>query len=115
MIARYLSGKATPDEEAAVLDYMSENNERLEELLAMTAAVEQFGKEKPERHVRLLWPSLSIAASVVLVFFLGFRFLHNATPSGSSLSVDHSPSYAASDTMMDTITNDRLVEIEVER
>ena len=41
MIARYLSGVASPDEEAAVLDYMSENDDRLDDLLAMTAAIEQ--------------------------------------------------------------------------
>ena len=39
MIARYLSGVASPDEEAAVLDYMSENDDRLDDLLAMTAAI----------------------------------------------------------------------------
>ena len=40
MVARYLSGEATPEEESAVLDYMSENDEHIEDLLAMTAAVE---------------------------------------------------------------------------
>ena len=51
MIARYLSGKATPEEESAVLDYMSENDGNLDDLLTITAAVEQFGLKDKMTHV----------------------------------------------------------------
>ena len=62
MIARYLSGVASPDEEAAVLDYMSENDDRLDNLLAMTAAIEQNEGGKQRKRVRPLWPAISAAA-----------------------------------------------------
>ena len=52
MIARFLSGKATPEEELAVLDYMSENDERIEDLLAMSAAVEQYKESKQRQKYR---------------------------------------------------------------
>ena len=94
MIARHLSGKATPEEESAVLDYMSENDEHLEDLLAISAAVEQFGQQKTEykRRVRPLWPALSAAASVALLIGVGITLWHNSQ-SGSSVGIDPAPAY----------------------
>lgn len=104
MIARYLSGKATPEEEAAVLDYLAESDEHLEDLLAMSAAVEVNKEEKRNYHIRPLWPTLSIAASVLLFLCIGLPFLQQSPTgfsSGSNLSVDHAPSYATTDTIVD--------------
>ena len=56
----------TPEEEAAVLDYLSESDEHLDDFLAMSAAVEVNKAGEHKRHIRPLWPSLSIAASVIL-------------------------------------------------
>ena len=94
MIARYLSGKSTSDEEAAVLDYMSENDEHLEELLAMAAAVEQFGDQKTEHksRIRPLWSALSAAASVALLIGVGFALWHNSH-SGAFVGIDPAPAY----------------------
>lgn len=92
MIARYLSGKATPEEESAVLDYMSENDEHLEDLLAMSAAVEVNKEEEPKRQTRPLWPAISAAASVALLIGVGITLWHNSQ-SGSSVGIDPAPAY----------------------
>ncbi len=109
MIARYLSGKATPEEESAVLDYMSENDERVEDLLAMSAAVEQFGKQEVEqkKHVRPLWPALSAAASVAILIGVGVTLWHNSQ-SGIDMGVDPAPAYATCDTLVEPNMEDSL-------
>jgi hypothetical protein len=93
MIARYLSGKATPEEELAVLDYMSENDEHLEDLLTMSAAIEasRQGCHKSKK-VQPLWPALSAAASVALLIGVGITLWHNSQ-SGSSVGIDPAPAY----------------------
>lgn len=104
-LASYLSGRATPEEEAAVLDYLSESDEHLDDFLAMSAAVEVNKEEKQQKHhIRPLWPALSIAASVILFLCIGIPFLQQSpsvSSSGSTLSVDHAPSYATTDTIID--------------
>lgn len=103
-LARYLSGRATPEEEAAVLDYLSESDEHLDDFLAMSAAVEVNKAGVHKRHVRPLWPALSIAASVILFLCIGLPFLQQSpsgSSSGSNLSIDHAPSYATTDTIID--------------
>ena len=102
MIARYLSGKASPEEEAAVLDYLSENDERLDDFLAMSAAVEQFEKkEETKRRVRPLWPAISAAASVAILIGVGIALWHGGN-SGSPVGIDPSPSYAQLDSIVET-------------
>lgn len=93
MIAHYLSGKATPEEESAVLDYMSENDEHLEGLLAMSAAIEATSQRgQKSKIVRPLWPALSAAASVALLIGVGITLWHNSQ-SGSSVGIDPAPAY----------------------
>ena len=109
LLARYLSGKATPEEESAVLDYMSENDERLDDLLAMSAAVEQFGQQETKHHgrIRPLWPALSIAASIALVICLTIPLWRIDTPQPSPVATEHTlhteeaPLYATCDTIND--------------
>lgn len=109
MIARYLSGKATPEEESAVLDYMSENDGNLDDLLTITAAVEQFGKRDTERksHVRSLWPAISAAASVAILIGVGVTLWHNSQ-SGIDMGVDPAPAYATCDTLAEPNMEDSL-------
>ena len=109
MIARYLSGKATPEEESAVLDYMSENDEHLEDLLAMSAAVEQFGGQKVEqkKRIRPLWTALSIAASIALVICITIPLWKTEQSQPSLIATEHTlhteeaPLYATCDTIND--------------
>lgn len=107
MIARYLSGKASPEEEAAVLDYLAESDERLDDILAMSAAAEINREEKQMHHIRPLWPTLSIAASVILFLCIGLPFLQQS-PTGNNIGVDHAPSYTTTDTMIDIEMEDGL-------
>lgn len=100
MIARYLSGKATSEEESAVLDYMSENDEHLEDLLAMSAAIESSRlRDIKTTRVRPLWPVISAAASVALLIGVGIAIWHN---SGDNISIESAPAYAEQDTI-DTV------------
>lgn len=120
MIARYLSGKATPEEESAVLDYLSENDERFEDLLAMSAAIELNSTESKEnasvklspftshlspQRKRPLWPALSAAASVALLIGVGIAIWHN---SGDNVSIDPAPAYAEQDSIVVTNMEDTL-------
>ena len=109
MIARYLSGKATPEEESAVLDYLSEKDEHLEDLLAMSAAVEQFGGQMVEqkKRIRPLWTTLSIAASIALLICLTIPLWRTDSPQPSLTATEHTlhteeaPLYATCDTIND--------------
>ena len=109
MIARYLSGKATPEEESAVLDYMSENDERLNDLLAMSASVEQFGGQQFEqkKRIRPLWTALSIAASIALVICITIPLWKTEQSQPSLIATEHTlhaeeaPLYATCDTIND--------------
>ena len=109
MIARYLSGKATPEEELAVLDYMSENDERLNDLLAMSASMEQFGGQKVEqkKRIRPLWTALSIAASIALVICITIPLWKTEQSQPSLIATEHTlhteeaTLYATCDTIND--------------
>ena len=101
MIARYLSGKSSPEEEAVVLDYLSESDEHLEELLAMSAAVEVNKEEEPKRQTRLLWTAISVAASVTILIGVGISLWHGGY-SGSPVGIEPSPAYAQLDSIVET-------------
>ncbi|MBQ6069588.1 MAG: hypothetical protein IJK84_08805 [Bacteroidales bacterium] len=106
-IARYLNGTATPQEMEAVLAYLSEQDERVDDLLAMTAAVEQFAPHKPKKRLRPLWPAISAAASVALIIGIGFSLWHG-NMSTSGIAVESAPSYAEIDSITPTGMEDRL-------
>lgn len=99
MIARYLSGKATPEEESAVLDYMSENDERLEDLLAMSASVEQCKETKQRQKVRSLWQVSSAVASMILLIGVGITLWHS-NQSEREIGFELAPAYAEQDSVM---------------
>jgi ferric-dicitrate binding protein FerR (iron transport regulator) len=120
MIARYLSGKATPEEEAVVLDYLAESDENLDDFLAMSAAIELNSKESKEnapaelstfnfqlstQRKRPLWPALSAAASVALLIGVGIAIWHN---SGDNVGIDPAPAYAEQDSIVVTNMEDTL-------
>lgn len=101
MIARYLSGKSSPEEEAVVLDYLSESDEHLDDFLAMSAAVEVNKEEEPKHQTRPLWPAISAAASVAILIGVGIALWHGGN-SGSPVGIDPSPSYAQLDSIVET-------------
>ena len=101
LLARYLSGKATPEEESAVLDYLSESDERVEDLLAMSAAIETTKQQDDKTKVRPLWPALSAAASVALLIGVGIAIWHNSASNG--VNIDPAPAYAEQDSIVDSL------------
>ncbi len=98
MITRYLSGKATPDEEAAVLAYLSESEEHLDDFLAMSAAIEINNEVSHQKHVRPLWPVISAVASVALLIGLGITLWHNHMI-GENIGIDPAPTFAVLDSI----------------
>lgn len=106
MIARYLSGKSSPEEEALVLDYLSESDEHLEDLLAMSAAVEVNKEEEPKHQTRPLWPAISAAASVAILIGVGVAIWHNNT--GENMGIETAPGYAEIDSIVEPNMEDSL-------
>lgn len=92
LLAKYLSGQASPEEAELALTYLSENDENLEDLTAMVAAVElQRDADAAARHAakvrlrrRVLW-TLSSAAAVALFIVAGWALWPRGnTPDNSS-------------------------------
>lgn len=98
LLTRYLSGKVTDDERRRVEDYLAASDEHLDEMLTVTAAIEQFGGERHKRHTRPLWPVISTAASVALIIGIGVALLHKGQ-SGTTMAIEPSHSYAAQDSI----------------
>ncbi len=87
LLAKYMSGKASSEEEEAVLQYLAENDEHLDDFLNMVAAVElQRGKKKSieNKNVwkRVLWTASAAAAIAVLVVVGVFAFHHTEDDKG---------------------------------
>ena len=81
-LAKYMSGKASPEEETAVLNYLAENDEHIDDFLNMTAAVElQQGKEKKSIAGRtwkkIAW-SMSAAVAIAVLVVVGVFAFHHA-------------------------------------
>lgn len=79
LLAKYMSGQATPAEEAAVLDYLAESDENLEDFLQMSAAVEanQAPKARAQRDNRSYFKWIAVAAAAaLLVFVCLFAWMH---------------------------------------
>lgn len=99
MLTRWLCGQSTPDEDAAVLDYLAESDEHIDGLLTASASVRLTEEAKPLRRVRRLWPTVSVAASVALLLGVGIGLWHRS--SDSSLDMDASPDYGELDSIVE--------------
>lgn len=79
LLAKYMSGQTTPAEEAAVLDYLAESDENLENFLQMCAAVEanHAPKAGAQRNYRIYFKWIAVAAAAaLLVFVCLFAWMH---------------------------------------
>ena len=67
LLAKYLSGKASAEEEERVLDYLAENDENLEDFLTMATAAKMQRQEEqiPEKHHHY-WIKWAAAAAAVV-------------------------------------------------
>lgn len=108
LLTKYISGQCTEAEEAGVLDYMAQNDENVDDLLNIVAAVEAQKKadalEANKKKRRAIpWAA---AASVLLVVGLAWFF----TTRNSGMQIEKAPTYAAQDTIgqTDTITSEML-------
>lgn len=106
MLTRWLCGQSTPDEEAAVLDYLAESDEHLDGLLTVSASVRLTEEAKPVRRVKHLWPTASIAASVALLLGIGMGLWHQS--SGSPLGMDAAPAYGELDSIVESTMEECL-------
>lgn len=80
LLAKYLSGKTSKEEEEIVLAYLSESDENVDDLLNMSAAVElHHSKQKKnvEKRNRFLWAASAAAAIIVLIVVGVFVFNNN--------------------------------------
>ena len=112
MITRYLCGQATPEEESTVLDYLSESDEHIDDLLAMTAASQLVDSKAktPLKRTNIIRISLAVAASIALVVCITAPFWRseqttpsNFTATKHTLHTEEAPHYASCDTINDEI------------
>lgn len=75
LLAKYMSGQTTPAEESAVLDYLAESDENLDDFLQMSAAVEANHAPKARTRNYFKWIAVA-AAAALLVFVCLFAWMH---------------------------------------
>ena len=104
LLTKYISGQSTEAEDAEVLDYMAQNDENVDDLMNIVAAIEAQkradsldAKKNPYRVTP--W---AVAASILLLVGIAWFF----TARNSGLQIEHAPIYAEQDTIeeSDTIT-----------
>ncbi len=79
LLTKYMSGKATPEEEEIVVDYLAENDGNLEDFKNITEAVvlnNRMDAEKPKRN-RIIHFATA-AAAVALLVMVGWLFLNRS-------------------------------------
>lgn len=113
-LTRWLSGQASPEEETEVLDYLSESDEHIDDLIMMVAATQVgYDMQHPRKKVytsskkNIIKISLSIAASIALLICLTIPLWRTDSPQPSLTATEHTlhteeaPLYATCDTIND--------------
>ena len=108
LLDKYLSGQCTEAEEAEVLDYMSQSDENIDDLMNIVAAIEAQKKatsHATKKATRRFIP-WSAAASVLLLIGLAWFF----TTRNNGMQMTQSPALAEQDTIeiTDSITSEML-------
>jgi hypothetical protein len=115
LLAKYLSGKASPEERETVLAYLAENDERVEDFANMTAAVElqcdaEAAMIKRQRTVRRMWVGLSAAAVVIAaVCFFAVRNLLSTRPEDGGVLIAGNTD-SATVNVVEPVENDSLMK-----
>ena len=108
LLAKYLSGQCTEAEESEVLDYMSQSDENIDDLMNIVAAIETQKKTTrlATKTVTRRFIPWSAAASVLLLIGLAWFFATR----NNGMQVTQSPAFAEQDTieMTDSITSEML-------
>lgn len=97
MLTRYLCGASSGIERQQVEAYLSESDERIDDLLNVVESAEHYGVRPGVRRVRPLWPALSAAACAALLIGISVSLWHRNT--GDAARMDAAPAYAAMDTL----------------
>jgi hypothetical protein len=108
LLDKYLSGQCTEAEEAEVLDYMSQSDENIDDLMNIVAAIEAQKKATSHatKKVTRRFIPWSAAASVLLLVGLAWFF----TSRNNGMQMYQSPAFAEQDTIeiTDSITSEML-------
>lgn len=115
LLAKYMSGKTTPEEEAVVLDYLAESDDNLDDFQQMVVAVELHkGKEKAAvvnaTWKKVVW-SVSAAAAIALLVVAGIFAFHHGDENGNRLAKQNQENQTQNNettiTILDTSANVR--------
>lgn len=107
LLTRWLCGQTTPEEEAQVLDYLSESDEHIDDLRAIVSATQltETPAIRQEKRKNLLGISLAFAASIALIICFTLPFWRSESPSQMAtehtLHTEEAPLYATCDTIND--------------
>ena len=109
LLTRWLCGKATPEEENKVLDYLADSDENIEDLKAIVAATQLANNEAVSmpRRRNLFKIPIAIAASIALLVCVSIPLWFTKQPqtpistAEHSLQIEEAPIYATCDTIND--------------
>lgn len=110
LLAKYMSGMASPEEEAAVLDYLAENDGNLEDFIHISEAVvlnnlvEKNERRKRKRVVRYI----SAAAALALLVIVSLFAIHRFDNPNDQFAQEQPPSVEVADSTIVNSNNDSI-------
>ena len=116
LLAKYLSGKASAEEEERVLDFLAENDENLEDFLTMATAakMQHQGEQTSEKHHHYWIKWAAAAAAVVAIVLLGvFAFQHNGSDDNYLAKEQHGQDEQVTEEITKIDTTDSTGDISV--
>ena len=104
LLAKYMSGKASSEEEAAVLDYLAENDNNLEDFIHINEALRlnNLVESNERRKRRKVVKYISAAAAVALLVIVSLFAIHRFDGQSDQFAQEQTPSVFETDS---TIVN----------
>ena len=115
-LAKYMSGMASPEEEAAVLDYLAENDDNLKdfihinEAVVMNNLVETKERRKRKRVVRYI----SAAAALALLVIVSLFAIHRFDNRNDQFAQEQAPSLGTTDSTIISSSKDSIKALDQE-
>jgi len=116
LLAKYMSGMASPEEEAAVLDYLAENDDNLKdfihinEAVVMNNLVEAKERRKRKRVVRYI----SAAAALALLVIVSLFAIHRFDNPNDQFAQEQAPALGTTDSTIISSSKDSIKAIDQE-